>query len=107
MMLPSILWKADLPRSAEFVAMQLFQDPRRPLDRAFLDALPPYGITVKRRMTARTFRRAVDQLRQLGLVEGDRVPEPVIRQWEDQWRRDRRESRRTQPATRGAKGGES
>jgi hypothetical protein len=104
-MVPWIVWQANLPASARLVAMQLFHDPYRPLDRAFFESLPAYGINVERRMTLGTFRRAVARLRELGLVEGDRVPESLIRRWEDEWRKERGEARHWRRAG-GGEGGE-
>jgi hypothetical protein len=78
------------PRSVVFVVCHLFLDPRRALDRAFFESLPPYGMNVERKMTYRTFRRVVGRLGSMGLVEGDRVPDHVVRSWEAAWRADRR-----------------
>lgn len=64
------------------VGSWIFADPTCALDRAWFEGHRIYGVKVDRRMTWRTFRKAVDRLCELGIVEGDRVADRHVLAWE-------------------------
>ena len=80
-------------RSTSSVFAEIFRDPRRPIDRAFFESMPPYGVNVLRPMSWRTFLKAVEELRGMGIIVGDRVAPGLVEGWEKAWHRDWLESK--------------
>jgi hypothetical protein len=101
--------------SARDVIFALFNDPRRPVDTALFETVRTmqeqrhaHGATWRKRpsklrlMTWKTFQKALGELRSMGVLDGDRVSAPIVRGWESEWRKAKREGLRYEyrrPAT--------